>query len=50
VFQMIPSMAYESTSKFVVTVKDKGRDNGRFVFRRSGLDWKLTEIILPPKP
>jgi hypothetical protein len=40
------SMSYESLSKFVITVKDDGEEV-KFVLRRRGIGWKLTEIILP---
>lgn len=43
------SMSYASLDRFVVTVKDMDKEAGRFVFRRSGIAWKLTEIILPLK-
>jgi len=40
------SRSYESLSKFVVRVKgDTGE--GKFVLRRRGLGWKITEIIVP---
>jgi hypothetical protein len=41
------SMSYESLNKFVVTVKDDSGGEGRFIFRRRGIDWKLTEILMP---
>jgi hypothetical protein len=41
------SMAYESTRKFVINVKDEAGESVKFVLRRNGMDWKLTEIILP---
>lgn len=41
------SMAYESTRKFVINVKDDAGESVKFVLRRNGMDWKLTEIILP---
>jgi hypothetical protein len=43
------SMSYESLSKFVVTVRGDTGTDGKFVLRRRGIDWKLTEIILPLK-
>lgn len=39
--------AYESTDKFVVTVADKPEEPVRFILRRQGIEWKLTEIKLP---
>jgi len=41
------SMGYESLNKFVVKVKDAGGGESRFVLRRQGISWKLTEIIFP---
>ena len=42
------SMAYEGFSKFAVTVHDEETDDDiRFILRRHGLGWKLTEIWLP---
>ena len=41
------SMSYESLSKFVVTVKGDTGDEGKFVLRRRGIGWKLTEILAP---
>jgi len=41
------SMSYKSLSKFVITVKDDSGEEGKFVLRRRGIGWKLTEIILP---
>ncbi len=42
------SMSYESFDKFVVRVKDNNKSaEGKFILRRRGLDWKLTEIIVP---
>jgi hypothetical protein len=43
------SMSYESLSKFVITVRGDTGTEGKFVLRRRGIDWKLTEIILPLK-
>jgi len=41
------SMTYESLNKFVVTVNgDSGRE-GKFILRRRGIGWKLTEILMP---
>lgn len=41
------SMSYKSLDRFVVTVKGEDGDEGKFVFRRRGIDWKLTNIIIP---
>jgi Protein of unknown function (DUF2939) len=41
------TMSYESLNKFVVRVKDEDGGEGKFVFRRRGISWKLTEIIIP---
>ena len=42
------SMGYESFSKFsVVTNNGEPGKETRFVLRRSGISWKLTEIVLP---
>ncbi|MGJ4748623.1 DUF2939 domain-containing protein [Leptospira sp. SA-E8] len=40
-------MSYESFDKFVVKINGQSGNAGEFVLRRTGLDWKLTEIILP---
>jgi hypothetical protein len=39
--------AYEGVSKFVVTVKGEKGKTVRVILRRSGLDWKVTDIVLP---
>lgn len=41
------SMSYESIDKFVVKVKGGTGEEGKFVLRRRGIGWKLTEIIIP---
>jgi Protein of unknown function (DUF2939) len=41
------SMSYESLNKFVVKVKGNNGEEGKFVLRRRGMSWKLTEIIMP---
>jgi hypothetical protein len=41
------SMSYESVDKFVVKVKTENDKQVKLVLRRRGLDWKLTEVILP---
>ena len=41
------SFSYESTDKFVVTVANKSEEPVRFILRRQGLNWKLTDIRLP---
>lgn len=41
------SMSYESLNKFVVRVKGDDGAEGKFVLRRRGTSWKLTEIIVP---
>lgn len=41
------SMSYESLDKFVVKVKGNSGEEGKFVLRRRGFGWKLTEIIIP---
>ena len=43
------SMSYESLSKFVVTVKGNTGEEGKFVLRRRGISWMMTEIIIPLK-
>lgn len=40
------SLSYEGFSKFVVTVQQDA-DEFKFVLRRRGIGWKITEIILP---
>lgn len=39
------SMSYETLNKFVVAVKTDEGGEVKFVLRRRGLNWKLTEII-----
>lgn len=41
------SMTYEGLSKFVVEVKDGSKEPVRFILRRDGISWKLSEIGLP---
>lgn len=41
------SMSYESLNKFVVNVKGGTNEDGKFILRRHGIGWKLTEIIIP---
>ena len=42
------SMSYESFSKFSVTIKDdESNEETKFILRRRGIGWKLTEIMLP---
>lgn len=41
------SFSYESTDKFVVTVANKSDEPVRFILRRQGFSWKLTDIRLP---
>ena len=41
------SMSYESLDKFVVKIKSNSAEEGKFVLRRRGIGWKLTEIIIP---
>jgi hypothetical protein len=41
------SMSYESLDKFVVRVKGNDGGEAKFVFRRRGFGWKLTDIIIP---
>lgn len=41
------SMAYESMDKFAVKVKGGTGEEAKFVLRRRGIGWKLTEIIVP---
>lgn len=40
-------MGYESHDKFVVKVKDESRGEIKFILRRDGVSWKLTQIIIP---
>lgn len=40
-------MSYQALDRFVVTVKDKRGNDIRFVLHRQGLEWKLTEILIP---
>ncbi len=41
------SMSYESLNKFVARIRNQEGGETRFVLTRRGLDWKLTEIIVP---
>jgi hypothetical protein len=41
------SMSYESLDKFVVRVKSNDGGEEKFILRRRGLIWKLTDIIVP---
>lgn len=41
------SMSYESLNKFLVIVKGGTNKEGKFILRRHGIGWKLTEIIIP---
>lgn len=41
------SMSYESLDKFVVRIKDNDGGEDKFILRRHGLSWKLTDIIIP---
>lgn len=41
------AMSYESIDKFVVKVKGVTNEEGKFILRRRGIGWKLTEIIIP---
>lgn len=41
------TMGYESMNKFVVNVKGETGAEVKYVLRRRGMRWKLTEILLP---
>jgi hypothetical protein len=41
-------MGYESLHKFVISTEMQPGKKVKFVLRRRGIDWKLTEIKLPP--
>lgn len=41
------SMSYDSFDKFVVMINGADGENGKFILRRRGIGWKLTEIIIP---
>lgn len=41
------SKSYESHDKFVVRVEEETGEETKFVLRRQGISWKLTEIIIP---
>jgi len=42
------SMSYESFSKFSITIIDEESSKEvKFILRRKGIGWKLTEIMLP---
>lgn len=41
-------MTYESFNKFSITTKDtESADEIKFILRRKGMEWKLTEILVP---
>lgn len=42
-----PSMSYVSFNEFIAKVKGEGGQDIRFVLQRRGIDWKLTNIIIP---
>ncbi len=42
--------SYESASRFIFSVAGKSGEVTRFVLMRSGLDWKLNQILLPINP
>lgn len=44
------TMAYETLSKFVVTGISSEGETSRFILRRRGLGWQLTEIVFLGKP
>jgi hypothetical protein len=45
------SMSYESLNKFVVTVTGDPKEQAvRFILRRRGIGWKLTDIVLSQPP
>ena len=41
------SMSYDSMDKFVVKVEGANGGEGKFILRRRGFDWKITEVIIP---
>lgn len=41
------SMSYETINKFSVRVKDEDGEEVKFVLRRRGIGWKMTDIIVP---
>lgn len=42
------TMSYESFKKFVITVRDsESGENVKYVLKRKGMGWKLSEIMLP---
>ena len=41
------TMGYKSINKFVVKVNDEKGDKIKFIFRRKGIGWKLTQIVIP---
>jgi hypothetical protein len=40
------SGAYDSFSRFVITVPAEDGNSSQFILRRDGLSWKLTEILI----
>jgi len=40
-------MGYESLNKFVVKIKNEKGGESKFVLRREGIGWKLTQIMIP---
>lgn len=43
------SMSYEAINKFSVRVKNEDGGEVKFVLRRRGIGWKMTDIIVPPE-
>ena len=41
------SMSYESFDKFLIVMGNSDSGVGKITLRRSGINWKLTEIVLP---
>lgn len=44
------ALSYEGFDRFAVTVKGEDGKEAKFILRRRGLGWKLTDIIIPLEP
>ncbi len=40
-------MSYASFDKFIINIPNESGSEGKFILRRSGIQWKLTEILIP---
>lgn len=44
------TMSYQSLSRFEILVEKEHKNGAKIIMRRNGLEWKITEIILPKNP